>query len=93
MYKQIILSFVFMNWRSENGLTLPYSFFNSTWSWKWSLKQIFYFYNPDVNLYDKTVIDYFGGKYGIYWPSKSHICKIGGNFSSVNYFTTPFNTN
>ena len=30
-------------------------------------------YSPDVNSYNKTVIDYFGGQYGIYWPSKSHI--------------------
>ena len=29
--------------------------------------------NPDVNLHNKTVIDYLGGEYGIYCPSKSQI--------------------
>ena len=29
-------------------------------------------YNPDVNLYNKTVNDNLGSQYGIYWPEKFH---------------------
>ena len=40
-----------------------------------------YFMTPDFKFYNKTVIDYFGGQYGIYWPSTSH---IDFGFASVN---------
>ena len=52
--------------------------------------------NPDVNLYNKTVIDYFGGEYGFILP-QNHILTLASPQSVCNFkgqypYTPPKNS-
>ena len=50
-------------------LNLEYNIENGVWN-----KYLIYKYDPDsLNVYNKTVIDYFVGQYGIYWHPKKSI--------------------